>query len=256
MVTYEVGPFLELIDELDASSSRHFIHTEIDESESEGSEIFEETNIHSNMAQEMSITEFMRLAASTINKNYAGDPLTLESYLSSTEFSRLVTPPAQEETLLRFIQTKLDANAYEAVPRNAQNVDTIIDALRSKIEPENSKIIAGRMMALRLDKKQILDYSKQAEELSDAFRRSLVMECITQDEAIEMTIDKTIDMCRASTSSYVVKAILGATTFKGPKEVIATLTIETGKDIDERQVLAYQKYTNNYSKQSNRGNTY
>lgn len=82
------------------------------------------------------------------------------------------------------------------------------------------------------------------------------MECITQKKAIEMTIDKTIDMCRASTTSYVVKAILGAATFEDPKDVIARLTIETGKDNDDKQILAYRKYSKNNNKQNNRGNSY
>lgn len=60
----------------------------------------------------------MRLAASTINKNYAGDPLTLESFLSSIELLRLVTPQNLEETLLRFVPKKLDGKALEAIPPN------------------------------------------------------------------------------------------------------------------------------------------
>lgn len=70
-----------------------------------------------------------------------------------------------------------------------------------------------------------------------------------------MTIDKTVDMCRASTTSYVVKAILGAATFEDPKDVIARLTIETSKDNDDKQILAYQKYSKNNNKQ-NIGNSY
>lgn len=100
-------------------------------------------------------------------------------------------------------------------------------------------------MALRLDKKQVQDFSKVAEELADSFKRSLIVEGITQAKANEMAIDKTIEMCRASAKNDLVKSILAASTFENTKEVIAKLVVETATDNTEKQVLAYQKFQNN-----------
>lgn len=101
------------------------------------------------------------------------------------------------------------------------------------------------MVALKMDNKQTQDFVTQAEELADAFRRSLISEGITQEKANEMAIDKTVEMCRASAKSGVVKSILGAATFTNTKEVIAKLITETATDTSEKQVYAYQKFNKN-----------
>lgn len=144
--------------------------------------------------------------------------------------------------------------AKEAVPNDAQNVEAIINALKNKIKPDSSKVIAGRMMALRLDKKIVQDFSKNAEELADAFKRSLIVEGITQNKANEMAIDKTVEMCRASAKNDLVRSILAASSFENTTEVIAKLIVETATDNTEKQVLAYQKFNNNNNRGRGRGN--
>lgn len=52
-----------------------------------------------------------------------------------------------------FVKAKLEEKALEAVPTTANTVILIIKALRSKISPDNSKIIEGRMFALRTSRK-------------------------------------------------------------------------------------------------------
>lgn len=210
-------------------------------------------NNNLNMARELSVPEFMRLAAQTINYKYSGDPLELDSFVDSIEYLQIVTTDALKDTLFRFVKTKLAGKAKEVVPNDAQNIEAIINALKNKIKPDSSKVIAGRMMALRLDKKQVQDFSKNAEELADAFKRSLIVEGITQNKANEMSIDKTVEMCRASAKNDLFRSILAASSFENPKEVIAKLVVETATDNTEKQVLAYQKYNNNNGRGRGRG---
>lgn len=208
-----------------------------------------------NMANAYPIPDFMRLCAQTINQQYSGDPLSLKTFINSIEYLELVaTSDELRETLRQFIFTRLSGVASEAIPENVANIDEVKAALKAKIKPDSSKVIAGRMMALKLDNRKVQDYSKQAEELSESFKRSLIIEGITQSKANEMAVDKTIEMCRASAKSDLVKSVLAAATFENTKEVIAKLITETATDTSEKQVLAYQKFNKNNNNKQNNGN--
>lgn len=214
-----------------------------------------EARRNANMNNAFSIPDFMRLCAQTINQLYSGDPLSLKTFIGSIEYLELVaTTDELRETLRHFIFTRLSGLALEAIPENVDNIAEIKAALKSKIKPDSSKVIAGRMMALKLDNRKIQDYSKQAEELAESFRRSLVIEGITQSKANEMAVDKTIEMCRSSAKSDLVRSVLAAATFDNTKEVIAKLITETATDTSEKQVLAYQKFNKNNNNRQNNGN--
>lgn len=280
LVIYKVDPLIELLENLvknntDAINASNYYSDDEDEElsgavggeNSNKAEKLKTSNTqtnpskipknNSNMANAMTIPDFMRLAAQTINKTFDGEPLELESFIDSINLLELVTTDALKPTLVRFVISKLKARAREVIPVNTDNIETIKRVLRENIKPDSSKVIAGRMMALKLDKKQIQDFSKQAEELSESFRRSLVVEGISQPKANEMAIDKTIEMCRASAKSDLVKSVLASSTFTDTKEVIAKLITETATDTSEKQVLAYQKFNNknnnkqNYSRNNN-----
>lgn len=74
-------------------------------------------------------------------------------------------------------------------------------SLKKKIKPENSKVIAGRFMAIRADRSNLSDYTKRTETLAEQLNRSLILEDIPSEKANEMTIDRTIELCRSNTSS-------------------------------------------------------
>lgn len=61
-------------------------------------------------------------------------------------------------------------------------------------------------------------------------------------KAEEMTIDKTIELCRSNTQNTTVKSVLASGTFSNPKEVIAKYVIETNKTKQEAQIFALQKF--------------
>lgn len=209
----------------------------------------------------MSKAEFLKLAAASIRQNFSGDPLALQPFLASIELLKdMAETDELLATLRKFILTKLEGFASEIIPANVQTVDEITNCLKSKIKPESSKVIEGRMMALRADKNNLQEYSKQAEELADAFRRALVMDGIPLTKAEEMTIDKTVELCRSNAQSNIVKSVLASTKFTNPKEVIAKYITESNTSKQEAQVFALRKFQsrNNNSNQngSNRGNNH
>lgn len=101
------------------------------------------------------------------------------------------------------------------------------------------------MQALKADRVALQEFSEKAEALADDFRRALVMEGIPSEKANEMTIDKTVNICRSSARSDLVKSILASTDFENPKEVIAKFITEINAEKQEKQVLAYRSNQRN-----------
>lgn len=159
--------------------------------------------------------------------------------------------------LKSFILTKLQGKALEIIPETANTIEAIVNALKAKIKPENSKVVEGRMMALRADKSNLQDYAKRAENLADCLKRSLILEGISETKAQEMVIDKTIELCRANSNSPVVISILQSAKFDSAKEVVAKYIIQSNKSKHEQQILSFQKRQNNNNNQyGNRNNNY
>lgn len=208
----------------------------------------QETTI--NMAQ-----EFLKVCSTYIRNNYSGDPLSVNSFVNSITLLKSMAGNDHGALLLQFILTKLEGKALELMPDNP-TIDTIIETLKTKIKPDNSKVITGKINALRSDRMQMQDFAKQAEELADALKRSLVFEGITKDKANEMVVEETVKMCRNSAKSDLVKAVLEATTFTDPKDVVAKFITQSTTARQENQVLSYRRsYNNNYrSKRNHNGN--
>lgn len=211
----------------------------------------EEERKKANMEQRR---EFMKTANGTINRNYKGDPLGLTAFINAVQLLKTMAEDNQAALLFSFVKAKLEGKALEAVDDTVDNIDELIRQLKAKIRPDNSKVISGKMMALKMQRQNPQTFAKEAEELADALQRSLVIEGISYTKANEMTIDKTIEMCRASAKSDVVRSILGAAQFTDPKEVVAKLLVETATDHTEKQVFAFEKYNNNKRNGNNRRN--
>lgn len=123
---------------------------------------------------------YIALCASIIRENYDGNPLTLESFLDKIELLQELTETNLEQTFFSFIKSKLESKAREILPENISTVADIKIALVNGIKHDNSKVIAGKIAALSVKNNNFSDFAKQAEELADALKRSLVVEGITK----------------------------------------------------------------------------
>lgn len=204
-----------------------------------------------NMAANANLT-FLQTAGQILPGIYNGDPLGLEAFIASVNLLNSVVAGDQADLLMNFVKSKLSGKALECISQADNTTELIIASLRRGIKPECSKVVEGRMIALRVDNKTVQDYARKAEDLADAFKRSLVFEGITQQKAMEMAIDKTVEMCRANAKSENVDAILGSKAFHSPKEVVASFIVESSK-VQNKQVLAFghRPNTNN-----NRGHNF
>lgn len=223
--------------------------------------IFDISTLYSEMA--LPTPDFLRLCANTINYVYSGEPTGLKSFVNAINLlNGLATTDELREILINFIKTKLSGKAADAVPDSVNTIANIRASLQEKIKPDSSKVLEGRLAAIKMDRQSLQDFSKLAEDLADQLNRSLVMEGIPSEKAMEITIDHTVKMCRNSAKTDLVKSVLAATKFESPKEVISKLIVETNVQTEERQILAFraqnrrgqgqQRPMNNNNRQINR----
>lgn len=189
----------------------------------------------------------------TINRNYDGNPLCLNAFINSIELLKELSHDGLRAIFLRFIISKLEGKALESIPANPADVNEIITALSRQIQPDNSKVVAGRLLALRPDRSKLAEFSEQAEKLADSLQRSLIIEGISQAKAREMSIDKTVEVCRGAARSDLVKSVLASTKFDSPKEVIAKYVVESATEDKEKQILAYRAFQRQNNNRGNRG---
>lgn len=247
---------------------RHIEEIDSSDSEEEAKEIEEDiilgsrSDLKNNMA--LSKIEFLKICSSTLNKNYSGDPLALQAFLNSIDLLDSLADTAELKAfLLTVIKTKLEGKALEAVPNEITSVENLKTCLKNKLKPDSSKVVEGKMLALRLTKTNVQEFAREAELLSDAFRRALVFEGIPYENSQKMTTEKTVAMCKLSARSESVRTILAAATFSDPKDVIAKLVVETNDDQEHKQILHYRKITRgsyrgryNYSSNYRNSNNY
>lgn len=209
--------------------------------------------LQSDTEMPMSMLEYLRFAASTLNKNYSGDPLALNAFINSINLVKSVDEENKFTTQLKsFVLSKLEGKALECIDEN-KSIEEIIEALKKNIKPDSSNVISGRMLALKFNKNSQQSFSEEAEKLAEALQRSLVVEGIGIEKAKEMAIESTVKMCRQSARSDLVKSVLASSTFKDPKEVIAKLITEQSTQEQEKQILAFNKQ-NGFRKNNGRFN--
>lgn len=199
------------------------------------------------------------MCISTLRDSFDCDPLSLGSFLNSIDFVEKRAANADQRTILKdFIKTKLKGKSLEVIPETENaTIAEIKKSLKDNFRPETSAVIEGKLLALKIHNSNVQDFSKQVEELSDALERSFRAEGIPQEKSKQMTIQRTVDLCRTTARSDTVKAIIAATPFKDTKEVVAKFIVETSKDKQEKQILTLKANTrsnNNNNRNNNRFN--
>lgn len=189
-------------------------------------------------------TKFISMCSNIIRDNYDGNPLNLNSFIDKINLIEELAAPNLTICFISFIKSKLDGKAREVLPDNITSVDQIKNSLKSRIKPDNSKVVAGRIAALHVKGNNYTDFAKHVEDLADALQRSLVIEGITKEKAQEMAIEQTVTICRNNAKSDMVKAILASTNFTEPKDVVAKLIVEESTIEKGPQVLAMRSSRN------------
>ncbi|XP_055307170.1 putative uncharacterized protein DDB_G0286901, partial [Sitodiplosis mosellana] len=191
------------------------------------------------------IFKYLGQVSKIITTTYKGDPNGRDAFITSIELANTITKSDFKQHLIQFIKTKLEGRALETLPENVGTVEEIIQAIKGKIKPESSKVVLGRFLALRNERNAMSKFQEQAENLADELRRAYISEGMTHNLAEKTTIEKTVEMCRLSARTNLVKSILASSEFKEPKEVVAKLITETNTENNEVQILYYTRNNNN-----------
>lgn len=196
------------------------------------------------------IADFMKYTQSILNYKYTGDPLELNGFISDAKMLQSLATSDETKTFcFSYIKNRVRGRAEEYIPDNCTSIEEIIDALKSKIKPENSTVVEGKILSLRLQRGDFSKFAQEAEKLSEAFRRALIVEGITKNKAEEMTINKMVDLCRKTTKVEIVKSVLESTKFDTPADVIAKFITQSDKARRE-----YKETSTNNSKSASNSN--
>lgn len=241
----EIKVSTNLLDSIVEDIDENFVEEDFDENSDNNSEHNSEHSSENNSeTMSMNQHEFLRLAAQTIPKNYDGDPQALTAFVNAIKLLKTVAGATHIDILRQFLATRLEGKALDAASPEPATVDALIAALTKHIKPDNSSIIESRMMALRADRMKVQDFSKQAEDLANDLKRSLIVEGVSSEKANEMVVKKTTEICRSTAKSELLRTVMAASTFNTVQEVLSKFNIESANETKEHSVLAYRTYRN------------
>lgn len=202
--------------------------------------------------------EFTANVSRIIKNNFDGNIEELDSFIAAVELANEATPPNQQNLLVKYIRTKLKGEAFSYVPADTPNGTRVIELLQQRATGDSSKVILGRLLALRSDRNSMQKFQEQAEELTDKLKRAYISDGMSESLANQTTIDKTVEMCRLSAKSQLVRSVLASTKFDKPKEVLAKLITEANIENTEVKILAFggnrTQYRGRVKFSNNRGN--
>lgn len=196
--------------------------------------------------------DLLHLVGKQIKTKYSGDPLELQSFIRSVNLLvRLIEGENQaiKDLLPEILLTHLDKKALECMPTENVTTQIIIDKLKENIKPDNSEVVTGKMLALKLNRGNLNEYSEQVEKLSEALERTLIIEGSTQGQAKRIATKTTVELCRNNAKSDLMKSVMASTNFETPKDVLAKFIIENSQEKQEKQIMTIKAH----SKQNFRG---
>lgn len=179
-----------------------------------------------------------------IKDSFDGEPTQLDSFVNAVQLSKLIIKENEPEIFIQFVKSRLKNKALE-VARDAQTIDEILDALKTGIKPEKARVLENRLLSLRLNNKNKMEFSKEVESMTEMYRLALISEKIPHEVAKEMIIQKTRDMCMANTKSDRIKSVLSSKTFNTIPEVVSELLIQLDTVQIEHQISALRVSNNN-----------
>lgn len=185
-----------------------------------------------------------------VNSNiprFDGDPLKLEAFIETIELVNKRTPANFKAQFFDIVNAKIEGKAKEIIPSDLKTIEEIVVSLREKIKPLNSRVVKGRIAALKVKDNNYTEFMKDAELLAEEFRRALIVENLPREKANEMATESMVDLCSATTKSPFVRNILQAKEFADPQEVLSQLIVSQQKEQTNNQILAFRS-------QNNRGN--
>lgn len=199
----------------------------------------------------MTPAELIKLASATL-KSYAGEPSGLSAFLNSIELLETLADD-QTPVLLKFIKTRLEGKALDAIPPEPQSIQQIKECIKTQIRPESSDLLEAQLSCITLARNNVEDFTKKVNDLADSLNRSLLMEGTSQIKAQSIVNKKVVEICRKNATSQTLNTIIAASTFQNHKEILAKFSLESTNEAKNSQILSFQRkrYTNRSSNNNN-----
>lgn len=202
-------------------------------------------NIDNELNRRIMAFEYISNVSRIIKNPFNGDSTEVDAFIASIELADSASAVNDQPNLVKFIRTKLTGPAVDYVPATTATAADAVRLIRDKVKGDNTQVVMGRLLALRSDKNSLQKFQEQAEELAEKLKKSYINDGIPHDVANKMTIDKTVEMCRLSARTPLVKSVLASTKFDEPKEVLAKFITEAATENTEVKILSFRNNNNN-----------
>lgn len=199
--------------------------------------------------------DVIKLCAPTLNYKFSGEYTKLASFVNDITMLNEVVEDTNKDFFLKILKARLEGKAIEAINDNVRDFDSFVKEVEAVSQPDSSEVVEGKLLALRIDKMSVAKFTKQCEELTQALRNSYISEKHTKEKATELTIKKTVEVCRRQARTEAVRSVLGAATFTSPSAVVSRLVTEQNTVNKERREMNSRNSgasgSNFYKKQGN-----
>lgn len=207
------------------------------------------------------LMEFLKFAASTV-KTFSGEnPSQLAPFITKIKLVQSLSAgkPSYAAQYLEFIKGRCEGKAHR-IAVGCNSVEEIIEELQNGIHFDSSRVLESRLTAIQFDNRNLTDFTVEVEKVADQLHEALMVEGVSNKKAMEMTIDRVVEICRKQARSSVVKSVLASAYFHHPKEVLSKFTTEVAIAARESN-NTNSRYQSNprqgtYNTHSNRSNNF
>lgn len=217
-----------------------------DKEESSESEAIPEQNIPKikleNMA--MSKTEFFNFASKIFPNEFDGSPSKLQSVIDSLNLLR-VNCENHENNAVAYVKTRLVGKARDLIDDN-DNLDTIINKLRTRIKTESSHMVTAKIFSLKQQHKDSTRYATEIEVLTETLKRAYINEGVPIAVAESYTTNTIVKALRTNSNSEKVKLIMEAGNFTNCEEAISKFITISGDTTPDSSTIFYTRNSQRY----------
>lgn len=182
------------------------------------------------------VIDFLKFAGATI-KTFSGEnPSQLAPFITNVRLVQSLSSskPTLASHFLEFIKGQCEGKAHP-IASGCDSVQEVIDALQQGIHFDSSDVLESRLTAIQFDNRNLTDFATEVEKIADRLHEALMVEGVSYNKAMSMTINKVVETCRKQARSSVVKSVLASSHFNHPKEVLSKFITEVATAAKERQ---------------------
>lgn len=198
--------------------------------------------------------KFLNTASSLI-KPFNGDSNELDTFIRNITLIQQLTENDLKPFFLDFLKGRISGTVGNACS-SVTSVEELIATLRVTVKKESPAVVESKFDALYFDNRNLSEFAAEAEKIGNTYRDALIAEGCSRGFANQITITKTLEVCRKSARNDAIKCILASSNYDCHVDVITKFRTEIALAKKERlqNVSPYQGSKGQYNNNSNRSN--